>query len=220
MTSVFFFFFFRGRGRERRGGCRRSARAAEGGQGERKDGFSSGLAGVVVVPLPRWSSPRARSRSTTTRGRRRGPPPRAREVPSLPCPRERARASRDVVSVGSVFGLSARTRALLLLRMRGKPRDYLLQLGVKKGNLLSFLGFQGSTISGEIDLHPGFVSDRKKEEKKKDINLAGLAQGRLPRFLLKWPFGDPVKGGPKKAQSPRVETAGLFVAAKSDHDSQ
>jgi len=130
-----------------------------------------------------------------------------------------ARASRDVVSVGSVFGLS-RTRALLLLRMRGKPRDYLLQLGVKKGNLLSFLGFQGSTISGEIDLHPGFVSDRKKEEKKKDINLAGLAQGRLPRFLLKWPFGDPVKGGPKKAQSPRVETAGLFVAAKSDHDSQ
>lgn len=144
------------------------------------------------MPLPRWSSPRARSRSTTTRGRRRGPPPRAREVPSLPCPRERARASRDVVSVGSVFGLS-RTRALLLLRMRGKPRDYLLQLGVKKGNLLSFLGFQGSTISGEIDLHPGFVSDRKKEEKKKDINLAGLAQGRLPRFLLKWPFGDPEK---------------------------
>ena len=179
MTSVFF-FFFRGRGRERRGGCRRSARAAEGGQGERKDGFSSGLAGGVVVPLPRWSSPRARSRSTTTRGRRRGPPPRAREVPSLPCPRERARASRDA-GFGR-FGVRAlRAHACTsCLRMSGKATGLPPAAGRQEGKSTLFFGVSGEHNFSEIDLHPGFVSDRKKEEKKKILISLGWHKGDCP----------------------------------------
>ena len=55
--------------------------------------------------------------------------------------------------------------------------------GVNKGNLLSFLGFGEHNFS-EIDLAPVSSLTEKTEEKKKDINLAGLAGTReIARFL-------------------------------------